>query len=254
MSDWRSLTGAIFPDWPAPRNVCALATNRAGGVSIGNYAGLNLGGHVGDDPSAVEENRRRLAAVLPASPVWLNQVHGIEVQLIGKEAQRVPINADASLTRTPEAICAIQTADCLPVLFCDVDGTVVAAAHAGWRGLCEGVLEATLAAMQVDSSRIMAWMGPAIGPNAFVVGAEVRDAFVAVDVSAARAFSPSAQTGKWMADIFLLARLRLWRAGLTSIYGGGVCTVSDPARFFSHRRDRVSGRQASLIWLDRAGD
>ena len=244
--------GLILPDWPAPAAVRAVATTRAGGVSLPPYDTLNLGSHVGDAPDAVAENRRRLRelADLPAEPVWLAQVHGTAV--VDSAAAAIGTTADACYSRTPGVVCAIQTADCLPVLFCDAAGTVVAAAHAGWRGLAAGVLEATVAAMQAQGAqpdRILAWLGPAIGPAAFEVGAEVRAAFLAHDPDAAPAFVPQAGD-KWRADIFRLARQRLEGCGVGRIYGGGVCTVSDPARFFSHRRDRVSGRQASLIWLE----
>ena len=241
----------IVPDWPAPSSVRAISTTRRGGVSLPPYDGLNLGSHVNDDPAAVFENRRRLAALaaFPAEPVWLSQVHGIAVLDAAQTA--IGSAADASFSAEPGVVCVIQTADCLPVLFCDTAGRVVAAAHAGWRGLAAGVLEQTVAAMTgrgVLAETIMAWLGPAIGPAAFEVGAEVWAAFVAHDPAAADAFVAQAD-GKWLADIFLLARQRLNACGVSMIYGGGVCTHGDPERFFSHRRDRLTGRQASLIWL-----
>lgn len=236
----------LRPDWPAPANVRAAVSTRIGGVSVGPYASLNLGGHVGDDPTAVAENRRRFfeAAELAQAPGWLNQVHGCGV--VSASAQD-GITADACWSQTPGMPCAVMTADCLPVLFADRDGTCVAAAHAGWRGLADGVLEATVAALPVPASQLMAWMGPAIGPQAFQVGDEVRAAFVAHAAEDAAAFI--ADGARWRADLFALARARLARCGITAVYGGGRCTVSEPEQFFSHRRDGVSGRFASVIQL-----
>jgi YfiH family protein len=242
----------IRPDWPAPPTVRAVSTTRAGGVSVAPYASLNLGIHVGDDPEAVAENRRRLRAALPSEPAWLQQVHGTTVLALDGRAFQEPPEADAAWTRSRGVVCAVMTADCLPVLFCDRAGTAVAAAHAGWRGLATGVLEATVAAMGVPPADLIAWMGPAIGPAAFEVGDEVRAAFVTDDPRNASAFVPGAAPGKWLGDIFQLARIRLARIGVHRVHGGDVCTVSDAGRFFSHRRDRVSGRQATLIWLDPA--
>ncbi|BAL25434.1 peptidoglycan editing factor PgeF [Azoarcus sp. KH32C] len=238
----------IQPDWPAPSNVRAFVTTRHGGVSSGPYASMNLGTHVGDSPSAVAQNRWLLRSCLPAEPLWLEQVHGIEIADADAVAEGTP-KADASVATRPSAVCAIMTADCLPVLFCDDMGTVVAAAHAGWRGLAAGVLDAAVARMAVPPGRILAWMGPAIGPDAFEVGDEVRQAFCAGNPAATDAFRPAAQRGKWMADLFLLARLRLAALGVTRIFGGGECTWSDPLRYFSYRRDGVTGRMASLVWL-----
>ncbi|MEO1766206.1 peptidoglycan editing factor PgeF [Thiobacter aerophilum] len=237
---------AILPDWPTPPHVRALVTTRAGGVSVGPYASLNLAAHVGDDPAAVAENRARLRRLLPAEPLWLEQVHGTAVWRMEAGA---PGRADASVSRTAGQVCAVLTADCLPVLFADRAGTVVAAAHAGWRGLCAGVLERTVAAMQTDPGQIMSWLGPAIGPEAFQVGEEVRLAFLAVDAAAAEAFRADGP-GRWRADLYALARMRLARAGVQAVFGGGLCTFSDPTRFFSYRRDGATGRMASLIWLD----
>ncbi len=237
----------IVPDWPAPHGVRALASSRAGGVSVAAYAGLNLATHVGDDPEAVADNRRQLACLLPAEPLWLSQVHGTRVQAA---ADYTPgVNADACVARSPGPVCAVLCADCLPVLFCDDGGTVVGAAHAGWRGLAAGVLEATVAAMEVAPGSLMAWLGPAIAQPAFEVGDEVRAAFVAHDPRAAGAFLAEGN-GKWRCDLTALARLRLAAAGVTRLYGGGLCTFSDPRRFYSYRRDGVTGRMASLIWLD----
>lgn len=236
----------IEPDWPAPQQVRALVTTRGGGVSRGRYASLNLGTRVGDDPRAVMENRARLRALLPSEPKWLQQVHGIEA-VPADRAEGEP-TADAAFTRAPGVVCVVQTADCLPVLLCDRDGTSIAAAHAGWRGLSSGVLERSVAALGLPPKDLLAWLGPAIGPRAFEVGADVFDSFTAVDREAAAAFQPLRE-GKWLADLYALARRRLLRAGVAAVYGGQLCTDGDPARFFSHRRDGVTGRQATLIWL-----
>jgi YfiH family protein len=238
----------IQPDWPAPARVKALTTTRTGGVSKAPYDTLNLGTHVGDDPSRVADNRGILRQALPGEPRWLNQVHGTTV-VDAAVGDGVP-DADAAFTRESCRVCVVMTADCLPVLLCDRAGTVVAAAHAGWRGLFDGVIEATVAAMGVPPGQLLAWLGPAIGPDAFEVGGEVRAAFMGHNPAAEAAFRPSPNQHKWLANIYLLARQRLVRAGVTGIHGGDACTVSDPARFFSYRRDGVTGRMASLIWLD----
>lgn len=235
----------ILPDWPAPPNVRALVTTRQGGISSGPYASLNLGDHVGDNPAAVAENRRILRAHLPAEPVWMKQVHGIRCL----DATQDIVNADAAFSRTSGVVCAVLTADCLPILLCDTEGTVVAAAHAGWRGLGAGVIESTVAAMGVPSDRLMAWLGPAIGPQHFEVGDEVRGLFVAHDPQADQAFIGKAN-GKWLCNIYTLARQRLAASGVCRQVGADFCTVRDEARFFSYRRDGVTGRMASLIWLD----
>lgn len=240
----------IRPEWAAPPNVRAVQTTRSGGVSLGPYASLNLGDHVGDEPAAVAANRALLASILPAEPVWLKQIHGVAVA----DADTAPagVEADAAIARQPGRVCAIMTADCLPVLLCDQQGSVVGAAHAGWRGLCAGVIEATVAAMGVAPGEIIAWLGPAIGPQSFEVGDEVRAAFVAHDPAAAQAFAAHAP-GKWLADIWRLARQRLAALGVAEVAGGGRCTVAEPGRFFSYRRDGVTGRMATCIWLERAG-
>lgn len=256
--------GWIVPDWPAPARVHALSTTRHGGVSAGPYGlagglpgGLNLGTHVGDDAEAVAGNRARLAAHLPAMPHWLEQVHGCAVSTADdrNDGAEVP-RADASIATTPGHLCAIMTADCLPVLLCDAAGTVVGAAHAGWRGLCDGVIEATLARMTQRAGaqpQWLAWLGPAIGPREFEVGAEVREAFLAQATADERAAVDAAfvagAPGKYLADLYALARIRLARAGCTQVYGGDTCTVSDADRFYSYRRDRTTGRMASLVWL-----
>lgn len=242
--------GWIIPDWPAPANVRAVQTTRAGGVSMGAYASLNLGDHVGDDPVAVARNRAILRAALPAEPVWLKQVHG---NVVADADRALGIaEADAAVARKSDAVCAVMTADCLPLLLCDESGTVVCATHAGWRGLAGGVIEAAVAAMKVAPASLLAWLGPAIGPQAFEVGEEVRQAFLAHDPQAQKAFVPGASSAeqKWLADIYLLARQRLGLLGVTRVYGGGLCTCSDAERFYSYRRDGATGRLASLIWLD----
>lgn len=237
----------IEPQWPAPPTIRALSTLRVGGVSAGVYESLNLGDHVGDDPARVRENRRRLrvAQSLPEEPRWLTQVHGERVADL--DAPPSDLRADAAVTRRRATICAILTADCLPVLFTDLAGECVAAAHAGWRGLAGGVLEATVAAMQVEPSRLLAWLGPAIGAQKFEVGPEVRESFVDQDAAASAAFTAGTGT-RIMANLSMLARLRLAALGVGGIFGGEDCTHSQPRRFFSHRRDGRSGRQATLIW------
>jgi YfiH family protein len=296
----------IVPGWPAPANVRAQVTSRAGGVSQPPFDSLNPASHVGDDPAAVAENRRILRQSLPAEPLWLNQVHGtraFELALPtltlptsgegtgpspthgegtrssptcggGREGEvpnpnsprpaypglfqpaEITPEADASFTRLPGQVCAVLTADCLPVLFCDEAGTVVAAAHAGWRGLAGGVLEETVKAMNVAPDRILAWLGPAIGPESFEVGPEVREAFVAHNEMAGIAFRPALPgtldeaPRKWLADIYMLARIRLAGVGVERVHGGGACTFKDARRFFSYRRDGRTGRMASLIWFE----
>ncbi|VVO00344.1 peptidoglycan editing factor PgeF [Pseudomonas fluorescens] len=239
MSDW------LIPDWPAPAGVKACVTTRAGGVSLAPFDSLNLGDHVDDSPEAVAENRRRLTEHFSIQAAWLQQVHGIAV---AHADPGLVATADASWTATPGIACTAMTADCLPVLFCDRAGTRVAAAHAGWRGLAAGVLEATLDSLAVPPADVLVWLGPAIGPQAFEVGPEVRETFVEQLPEAAEAFVSSQNAGKFMADIYQLARLRLAARGVTAIYGGGFCTVTDP-RFFSYRRNPRTGRFASLIWL-----
>lgn len=236
----------IRPEWPAPANVHALVTTRVGGVSLPPFEGFNLGDHVGDDPAAVARNRATLRSCLPAEPEWLRQVHGTAVAVASLDGGNR--EADASVAFAPDRVCAVLTADCLPVLFCDRQGTRVAAAHAGWRGLAAGVLEASVAAMRCDPAEILAWLGPAIGPRAFEVGEEVREAFVRDLPASAAAFVPG-QAGKWLADIYELARLLLARAGVRQVSGGGFCTYTDAERFYSFRRDKATGRMASLIWM-----
>jgi YfiH family protein len=253
VADWAG------PSWPGVRAFCS---ERAGGVSAAPYAGLNLGIHVGDDPVAVAENRARLRAHLPAEPVWLDQVHGIEVfdadvnaaidgALFPSPSHRPP-RADAAITRTPGRVLAILTADCLPVVIVDEAATILGVTHAGWRGLAAGVLEVTLERMSQAvgaSPEWRAWIGPAIGPQAFEVGADVRDAFLADDPGSAPCFVPRETPGKWLADLPELAARRLRRAGVAQVEPSGRCTVSEADRYFSYRRDGQTGRIATLAWL-----
>jgi YfiH family protein len=239
--------GWIEPHWPAHPRVRSFITARAGGLSSGPYATFNLGDHTADDPDAVAENKRRLAQWLPAAPRWLRQVHGARV--VHADEVDDPVPADAAVTRTPGVVCAVKIADCMPVLFSDRAGTRVGIAHAGWRGLAAGVLEQTVETLGAAPDALVAYLGPAIGPQAFEVGDEVRAAFCAVDLQAEACFRP-VREGKWLADLFALARQRLARCGLREVHGGGICTYSDRARFYSHRRNAVTGRMAALIWLD----
>jgi YfiH family protein len=240
--------GLITPEWPAPVRVKAAATLRTGGVSEGTFASFNLGAHVGDDAKAVAENRRLLGAALqlPAEPTWLNQVHGTAV--VNAAATTARPSADASVAFGPEAVCVVLTADCLPVLFCDRAGTRVGAAHAGWRGLVGGVLAETIKALGVPPSELLAWLGPAIEPDAFEVGPEVLEQFVARDAHNASAFQTNPR-GRWQADLYRLARNELARLGVTSVHGGGFKCFADSERFFSYRRDPRTGRMATLVWL-----
>ncbi len=242
------MTKLIVPQWPLPEGVAACSSTRLGGVSAPPWDSLNLGAHCGDNMDSVEENRRRFyqAAALPSNPVWLEQVHGTDVLRLNGETP-VSKRADASYTDKRGVVCAVMTADCLPVLLCNSTGTEVAAAHAGWRGLCEGVVEHTVACFRESPENIMAWLGPAIGPMAFEVGPEVREAFVAKDVHAEQAFRPVGE--KYYADIYQLARQRLSNLGIHQIYGAERCTFSEKHEFFSYRRDRTTGRMASFIWL-----
>lgn len=240
----------LTPDWPAPANVCAASTLRGGGVSEGPFASFNLATHVGDDSAAVAENRRRLRAELqlPAEPVWLNQVHGIHV--VDALSQGTAPTADASVARSPGQVCVVMTADCLPVLFCDRAGTRVAAAHAGWRGLVGGVLEATISSLATPPADLLVWLGPAIEQSAFEVGEEVREQFISRDPANAAAFEHNPR-GRWQADLYALACNELKRLGALQIHGGGFRTVADRDRFFSYRRESKTGRMATLVWLER---
>lgn len=237
----------IFPDWPAPANVKALQTTRHGGGSAAPYDTLNLGLHVGDDPVRVNRNRQLLAPFMPSEPVWLEQVHGTVVA--DADAAGCRVQADACIARHRGSVCVVMTADCLPVLLCDEAGTVVGAVHAGWKGLAAGVIEVTVKEMGVAPGKLMVWFGPAIGPEAFEVGEDVRDAFMAHDIAAAAAFTPHGGQGKYLADLNLLAQQRLNALGITRIYGGSYCTYHQKDRFFSYRRDGVTGRMGTFIWL-----
>ena len=238
----------IKPDWPLPPDIHAAVTLRTGGVSNGGYASLNPAAHVNDEPEQVAANRHIIKQMLqlPSEPIWLQQVHGIRV--VKADRASALEQADASFTDRAGVVCAVLTADCLPVLFCGDQGRVIAAAHAGWRGLQAGILKQTLKSM--DCRNVAAWLGPAIGPDNFEVGDEVRAAFTAENPTTGAAFRPIG-SGKWLADIYHLARINLTNAGVRKIYGGGLCTVAEPQRFYSYRRDgAATGRMCSLIWRD----
>jgi polyphenol oxidase len=279
-SDWE----IIAPSWPAPARVRSAFTLRTGGVSLSPYDSLNLGAHVDDVADAVQENRRRIRARLglPAEPVWLQQVHGVEVTDLDvatshgvetpvpagrrADAGATPVaapvcvgapvalaprspRADAAVTRLPGRVCVIQVADCMPVLFAARDGSAVGAAHAGWRGLAGGVLEETVRKLAVPPAQLIAWLGPAIGQGHFEVGDDVRSAFVSSDSDAASAFEGNSR-GRWQCDLYALARRRLSALGIQDVFGGGWCTYADAARFFSFRRDGQCGRMAAFIWME----
>jgi len=242
--------GLITPRWPAPATVRAVSTTRTGGVSAAPYDSLNLGARCGDDMRSVQRNRDRLTAALglATAPRWLEQVHGTRV--VDPASASGEPRADAAVTATPGAACVVLGADCLPLLLCDRAGTRVGAVHAGWRGMAAGVIEAGIAHMDTPASELIAWLGPAIGPRAYEVGPEVRDALAAdLGQVALATFAPS-PTGRWLADLYALAQLRLARAGVSSIHGGERCTLGEPRAFFSHRRDGSTGRMASLVWID----
>jgi YfiH family protein len=238
----------IRPDWPAPASVRALTTIRAGGASAGAYASFNLGDHVGDDPAAVAANRARLREQygIP-EPSWLKQVHGTDViEAAFGESGHV---ADGSFTEMAGTVCAVLTADCLPVFLCDRAGSRVAAVHAGWRGLCNGVIEAGVLALRTPGDELLAWLGPAIGPDSYEVGDDVRNEFLAAGTEAESAFRARGP-GKWLADLYALARQRLNAIGVSAVYGGGRCTYRETGHFYSYRRDGTTGRMASLIWIE----
>ncbi|MCL9781356.1 peptidoglycan editing factor PgeF [Vibrio sp. S4M6] len=238
----------ILPNWPAPEHIKALSTNRLGGFSNSPYQGLNLGQHVGDDANIVAKNRDWLvnAAELPCSPIWLNQTHSTHVLEINQSTNNV-FDADGTYTSQSDIVCCVMTADCLPVLLTNTDGSQVSAVHAGWRGLVGGILENAVAKMHGE---IMAWIGPAIGPEAFEVGDDVRRQFLAVSSDFSEAFVETSTKGKWMANMSLLATKRLNAVGVESVYSSDICTFQDSQRYFSYRRDGVTGRQASVIWID----
>lgn len=237
----------ITPDWPAPPTVKALITTRLGGVSGGFYESMNLADHVNDAEQCVVANRTLLREVLPGEPAWLRQVHGTNVVVADEVTELV--DADASYTRKPGVVCAVLTADCLPLLVCDRAGSHVAAIHAGWRGMSNAVIEQAIEAMAVPPSELLVYLGPAIGPESYEVGEDVLEAFLSDDDETATAFMPR-ENGKWLANLYELAKFRLWRMGIEAIYGGDYCTMKD-LRFYSYRRHHITGRMASLIWLDR---
>ncbi len=237
-------------EWSLPPGVHAAFTTRLGGMSAAPWDSFNVGAHVGDAPEAVTANRARLREKLrlPAEPAWLNQVHGVDVvDLDAASPASAPLSADASFTRSAGRVCVIMVADCLPVLFASRDGQTLGAAHAGWRGLANGVLENTVRAMGNAPGELSAWLGPAISREHFEVGDEVRSAFVSADSGAASLFAPNAR-GRWQADLPGLARRRLAALGISDVSGGHWCTYADRARFFSHRRDGKGGRMAALVW------
>lgn len=238
----------ILPNWPAPKNVKAFASTRVGGFSSAPYQGLNLGAHVGDDPSIVEKNRDWLAqqANMPSAPIWLNQTHSTVVARVSAPTTQV-LDADGVFTSASNVVCSAMTADCLPVLLTNTQGTQVAAVHAGWRGLANGIVEN---ALELFSGEVMAWLGPAIGPQAFEVGEDVLQAFVDFDSQAHQAFTPRDVEGKWLADMSKLATQRLNKLGITQVFDSGLCTFQDKEDFYSYRRDGVTGRQATFIWIE----
>ncbi|MFM2653948.1 peptidoglycan editing factor PgeF [Vibrio owensii] len=238
----------IIPNWPAPKNVKAFASTRVGGYSTTPYQGLNLGAHVGDDLSIVEKNRDWLAqqAKMPSAPIWLNQTHSTVVAQASAPTKQV-LNADGVFTSSSQVVCSAMTADCLPVLLTNMQGTQVAAVHAGWRGLANGIVEN---ALELFSGEVMAWLGPAIGPQAFEVGEDVLQAFVDFDSQAHQAFTPRDIEGKWLADMSKLATQRLNKLGVTQVFDSGLCTFQDKNDFYSYRRDGVTGRQATFIWIE----
>jgi YfiH family protein len=243
----------INPEWPVPARVAALTTTRVGGVSNPPWDTFNLGSHVGDIAESVHENRAllaRAAGFQEQNVAWLRQVHGVDVVEVTHQNVNDCPEADASFTREPGLVCAILSADCLPVVMCDQEGSLVGAAHAGWRSLCGGVLENLIAGMNVPEHKLVAWIGPAIGPDKFEVGPEVRDAFITHHSDAHEAFTgDGARPGHYMADIFKLARQRLEASGVEAVFGGGLCTVADERRFYSYRRDGQTGRMATLVWM-----
>ena len=240
-------TEVIRPDWPAPANVHAFTTTRRSGFSQGVWSSLNLGTNCGDDPQNVEKNRRLISGLLPSEPRWINQVHGTRA-VRWENAVDTATGADAIVSSQTGQVCAVLTEDCLPILFCNRPGTRIAAAHAGWRGLAAGVLEATVSAMDCDPLELMAWLGPAIGPQAFEVGKDVYDSFVRSNSQNSIAFTPHGY--RWLADLYQLARLALNRAGIRNVSGRGCCTYLEPDKFFSYRRDGQTGRMATIIWLN----
>jgi YfiH family protein len=238
----------LVPDWPAPASVHAFVTTRAGGVSSGAYESMNLGLSSGDSPDNVARNRAIVRALLPSDPTWLAQVHGADVVDLDGHAGAERPRADAATTSIPGRVGVVLTADCMPLFLCDRAGSRVAVAHAGWRGLAAGVVENAVGALGAPGAEVLAWMGPAIGPDAFEVGPEVREAFVKVEPRADEAFRAH-KPGKYLADLYALARQRLARAGVTRVFGGGACTFTETGRYFSYRRVQQSGRMGAFIWM-----
>jgi YfiH family protein len=240
----------LLPNWDAPQNIRAIMTTRQGGFSQHPFDSMNLGDHVDDDPNVVKQNRTHLKErlSLPNDPLWLTQTHGVTVANADNKHSTI-IAADASVAHKAGAVCAVMTADCLPVLFCNRQGTSIAAAHAGWRGLHAGILEQTVKSLNCPASEVITWLGAAISTQHFEVGSEVRKAFISAQSEASNAFTPSINTGKWLADIYYLARLRLQSIGVTNITGGEECTYTDKERFYSYRRETKTGRMVSLIWM-----
>lgn len=238
----------IIPNWSAPKNVKAFASTRVGGFSSDSYQGLNLGTHVGDDRSVVEKNRNWLVqqSNMPSTPIWLNQTHSTVVTQVSEPTSQV-LDADGVFTSSSHLVCSAMTADCLPVILTNTQGTQVAAVHAGWRGLANGIVEN---AIEMFSGEVMAWLGPAIGSEAFEVGEDVLQAFIEFDSRAEQAFTPRDIEGKWLANMSKLATLRLNNAGVTQVFDSGLCTYQNPLDFYSYRRDGVTGRQATFIWLE----
>lgn len=241
----------IFPNWPAPKNVKAASTTRTEGHSTAPYDSFNLGFGTEDNPENVKKNRQQLRdeLQLPSEPIWLHQIHSNHVIQASKNLNRP--EADATYTTEPKLVCVVMTADCMPVLICNHQGTKVAAVHAGWRGLAAGIIEATLKAMKISSEDALVWLGPAIGSHAFEVGEDVVQQFLQIDFKAQLAFQPK-DNKKWLGDLYLLAKQRLAKQGIAQVYGEGFCTFTDQQRFFSHRRDKgITGRMATLIWLEK---
>ena len=241
-------TTVIIPPWPAPPNVKAYSTTRIGGVSQGPYSSLNLAHHVDDNPDHVKENREIIKNTipLPDQPHWLTQIHSNRVLLADNVQKYAP--GDGTYTHTPNVVCAVLAADCLPILICNHHGTAVAALHGGWRGLADGIIENGIRAMGIPEHQLMAWLGPAIGPKYFEVGPEVKDRFVAMDPNTTKAFTAT-NSGKYLANIYLIAQVRLNHFGIREIYGGNYCTYSEQERFYSYRRDGATGRMASMIYI-----
>lgn len=239
------LSSFITPNWPAPSNVMAIQTTRLGGVSHAPYDSLNLGSHVNDNPKCVAQNRQLLSTFVPTEPVWLNQVHGVRV--VDAALSDCFENADASYSLVKNVVCVVMTADCLPILICNKSGTIVAAVHAGWRSLCDGVIEETIKAMAVPAEEVMVWLGPAIGPDAFEVGAEVRAQFIEKHKQAEMAFKEDGD--KWLGNLYQIAKLRLQSLGVKDVYGETLCTYTNSEQFFSYRRNGITGRMATMIWL-----